>query len=176
MKQRNEKLNTTNNLNAINQHKGTKDMKNQNFEEIKKIINKGKTIYWCESVMYGKQLVSIGNISLKEKTFLIVKEYKKGQSVFICSFHTHGYGFFMESKDLAESLQIYKSTQGRDYFYTVNELTDKRNHKTKAIEEVLNKKELDDYLMEYFEGIKSYFISGYDDSIVQGLFEFIKSA
>lgn len=175
MKQRNEKTNKTNSLNVIYPHKGGIDM---NFEKIDKALIEGKTIYWCESVIYGKQLVSVGNIGLKSKTFLTVtKIMSEGmKKVFICSFHALGYGFFLETEDFAETLQIYKATQDRDCFFIVNEVNDKKNRNSNATEEFLNKKELDNYLMEYFEGIKSFFISGYDDSIVKGLFEFIKRA
>lgn len=173
MKQRNEKTNKTNSVNVIYPHKGGIDM---NFEKIDNALIEGKTIYWCESIIYAKQLVSAQNIEIKGKTFLIVTEIKSEtiKQFFICSFHALGYGFFLETEEFAESLQIYKATQDRDYFFIVNELIDKKNQNTKATEEVLNKKELDDYLMEYFEGIKSFFISSYEDSIVKGLFEFIK--
>lgn len=174
MKQKNEKLNKTNNLKVMPRFKGRIDRKRTNFGRINKIFKEGKTIYWSESVIYGKQLVSRGNISPKEKTFLIINEYKEVKSVFICSFHTQGYGFFLEDENSAETLQIYKASHGRDYFYLVNEVLDKKNRKNKATEEVLNKMELDHFLTDYFEGIKSLFLSAYDDSVEDGIFEFIK--
>jgi hypothetical protein len=174
MKQKTEKLKKTNSLNVIPQRKGRIDTQRTNLERINKILKEGKTIYWSESVIYGKQLVSRGRISPIEKTFLIVQEGNGVKSAIMCSFHIHGYGFFLEGENSAATLQIYKASHYRDYFYVVNEVLDKKNQKNKATEQVLNNKELDHYLTDYFEGIKSLFLSEYDDSVEDGIFEFIK--
>lgn len=96
------------------------------------------------------------------------------KGVFICSFQIHGYGFFLETKTFAESLQVYKATKNRDYYYVVNEMTDKKIPDTKAKETVLNRKQLQSFLTEYSRGVKSFFVSGYDDSIEKSFNEFIK--
>jgi hypothetical protein len=167
----NEKINKTNNHNVINPHKVRL---NKNL--INRIFNEDKTIYWCQYVTYGELLISMGKIRPKSNEFLIVREDKSERlnCVFICSFQTQGYGFFLETKDFAESLQVYKATKDRDYYYVVNEMTDKKIPDTKATETVLNRKELYSFLTEYSRGIKSFFVSGYDDSIEKCFSEFIK--
>lgn len=174
MKQKKEMREKTNNLNVLTLPKERMNIKKLNFEKFNKLFNEGKSVYWCDSIVYGQRMVPTWKIKQGDETFTIIIDHKLEGIVFICSFYTFGHSFFLESKNLAESLQIYKATQDRDYYFTLNEIIDKKNRNWKSREEVFNKKELQNYLKEYFEGKKSSIISGYDDSIGEGLFEFIK--
>jgi hypothetical protein len=130
--------------------------------------------YWCDCAIYDEPQLS--NVRIQIKDFLIVQvptcESMKG--IFICSFQMYGYGFFLENKELSENLQVYKATDDRDCFYTINRVTDKNIQYTKTIKAAFNKRELLSYLTEYFEGLDSFFVEGYTDSIVKGFYEFIK--
>ncbi len=141
------------------------------------LIDEDNIIYWCDYAIYGKRKIpSKDRIKFEDKVFQITNENEseRMQGVFICSFHACGHGFFLESKYFAESLQIYKATNNRDYYFTVNEVTDKKIRDTKSYETVFNKKELLSFLPEYFDGIKSLFVTGYNDSIVDSFYEFLK--
>jgi hypothetical protein len=145
-------------------------------KSIIKIFNEGKTIYWCQNVAYGELLVSTGNKGPISDTFLVasVNMIDIAKGITVCSFHTAGLGFFLESKDFGESLQVYKATEGRDYYFLVNEMTDKKRSDTKSKDTVISRKELQSFLTEYSKGMKSFFVSGYDNSIEKCFNEFIK--
>lgn len=170
----NEKIFKTNEPNAIKLNK-VKINKKMNFKDIAK-FNEGRIIYWCDDAIFGeRKLLPKDWIKFKDETFVIVHNIiREGMNeVFICSFNMCGRGFFLETNDSSESLQVYKATEDRDYYYTVMESTNKKIQNTKTDKAVFNRKELFRFIPEYFDGIKSIFESGYDDSIVYIFSDFI---
>jgi hypothetical protein len=169
----NEKINRINDPNRVKPNI-VRITNKMDFEILNRIFNEGKTIYCCDSVIYGEQLISSERVKFED--FLIVRVHTSEcmEGIFLCSFNMCGYGFFLESMELAESLEVYKATEDRDYYYTINKVTDKNEQCTITKKVVFNKKELLIFLTEYFEGIESFFVSGYVDSIEKGFYKFIK--
>lgn len=111
--------------------------------------------------MYGFRKFSDGNKLAAYQP----KGCKKGQ-VAIVSFYKNGDGFFMESDDLAESIQVYKATKNRDIYFVNWPIFDKKKRVWHKKEQVFESKDdLQSFLNGYFfdeKGINSFFVSGFD--------------
>jgi hypothetical protein len=139
-------------------------------------LDKDEFLYWVDSSYFGYRKVDYEDRPrFDSQTILITATTKKNTEVqtLVCSFHHKGHGFYYEKWDYAESMQVYKATENRDYYYRLIELHDKTTNTFYSKEWIYTKHELIQSLIKYFDQLQSSFENGKDDSVLNSFYEFI---
>ena len=139
-------------------------------------LNKNRSLYGVNSAYFGHREVDHEDrIKLDNQTILLTattSKYSEKQTL-ICSFHLRGHGFYYEQWDHSESMQVYKATKNRDYYYKFTELHNKAANTFYSEKGIYTKHELIQFLIKYFDQLQSSFENGKDDSILNSFYEFI---
>lgn len=145
--------------------------------QIRKEIENGKTIFFNRHFVHGNP--SDQNFKKHEKTTIMLNI---GGSNFV-AMKKVGYGFAMESNELAESVQIFECVQGGERKYIIDWVINvkhkvvKNKIKTSTKHSIMTPSELMLFLIDYFykpDGVKDFFKNGWDDSIAQDLIKHFK--
>jgi hypothetical protein len=139
-------------------------------------LDKTQCIYGVNSAYFGHGIIDQEHHKhLDNQTMLLAAPTSKNgeKQTMVCSFHLRGHGFYNEQWDSAESMQVYKATENRDYYFRLTELYNKTTKTLYTEKCIYTKNELIKFLNKYFDQLQPSFANGKDDSIIDSFYEFI---
>lgn len=139
-------------------------------------LDKTQCIYGVNSAYFGHGMIDQEDHKhLDNQSILLAAPTSKNgeKQTMVCSFHLRGHGFYHEQWDSTESMQVYKATENRDYYFSLIELFNKTTKTYYTIKGIYTKQELIRFLIRYFDQLQSSFTNGKDDSMLNSFYEFI---
>lgn len=141
-----------------------------------KAIENGNTVYFLIDCLYGKDNELVTNTFKYRNKYVVIagttNERKK--EMLVTTLKSLGVGFVMENNTMAEAIKVWRST--RNTFIVKTESTDKSISKGMKVREIYidNIDGIIEYLDEYFEGVNKYFVEGWDNSIINKMYQRLK--